>query len=370
MVAQNTFRMKFSQKTRDLECFEDMFITGCMGFPCSGLISNGSLRHCLFLKTPGFRLGKIHIPWVLLCCDRFPLCSVHRPAKVCILQSHLRTRRCVGFWISSHPAFGFPRTYENPPTFGCNRTFCGWGTCRNMRRHVHRCRFRFCHIFSSPSCSCIISPSFWCSLASYQAGILSAQVELKWLMLNRYRRLFHSSREIASGQNVCELMFGISVSNLNFRIKIHSVKQPIQSNSVGSWHVFHCWTSAFDYHLSHGFVILKDIQHSIGTRMCFRLMERDQRWSDRDWCSWLASVFACLVEELPTSFTVALLHLWFLCVFCQRARLLSWRRHRNNCLSVVHMEEGVQARVQVEVEREEQCEGETHGELCIPMILT
>ena len=40
-------------------------------------------------------------------------------------------------------------------------------------------------------------------------------------------------------------------------------------------------------------------------------MERGQYWSDRDWCSWLESVFACLVEELPTSFTVALLHLWF-----------------------------------------------------------
>ena len=34
----------------------------------------------------------------------------------------------------------------------------------------------------------------------------------------------------------------------------------------------------------------------------------------------------------------------------------------NNCLGVVHMEEGVQVRVQVEVGREEQGEGETHGE--------
>ena len=42
-----------------------------------------------------------------------------------------------------------------------------------------------------------------------------------------------------------------------------------------------------------------------------RLMERDQHWSDRDWCAWLESVSACLVECLPTSFTVALLHLWF-----------------------------------------------------------
>ena len=33
----------------------------------------------------------------------------------------------------------------------------------------------------------------------------------------------------------------------------------------------------------------------------------------------------------------------------------------NVCLGVVHMEEEVQARVQVEVGREEQGEGETHG---------
>ena len=31
------------------------------------------------------------------------------------------------------------------------------------------------------------------------------------------------------------------------------------------------------------------------------------------------------------------------------------------CLGVVHMEEGVQVRVQVEVGREEQSEGETNG---------
>ena len=32
------------------------------------------------------------------------------------------------------------------------------------------------------------------------------------------------------------------------------------------------------------------------------------------------------------------------------------------CLGVVHMEEGVQVKVQVEVGREKQGEGETHGE--------
>ena len=41
-------------------------------------------------------------------------------------------------------------------------------------------------------------------------------------------------------------------------------------------------------------------------------------------------------------------------VFCQGARLFGWRRRRDDCLGVVHMEGGVQVRVQVGG-------GETHG---------
>ena len=55
---------------------------------------------------------------------------------------------------------------------------------------------------------------------------------------------------------------------LNFRIKINPVKQPIQSNSVGSWYMSHCGTSAFDDHLDHSFIVFEHIQYSIGTRMC------------------------------------------------------------------------------------------------------
>ena len=44
-------------------------------------------------------------------------------------------------------------------------------------------------------------------------------------------------------------------------------------------------------------------------------MERDQSWSNPDWCAWLELVFACLDECLPTSFPVALLHLWFCWLF-------------------------------------------------------
>ena len=72
--------------------------------------------------------------------------------------------------------------------------------------------------------------------------------------------------EIAFVKNVCELMFGIDVHHLNLGVHINPVKQPIQSNPLGSSHVSHCWTPAFDYHLNHGFMVLKDIQHDTKLR--------------------------------------------------------------------------------------------------------
>ena len=114
------------------------------GFAVAFLWAMGP-KDCLFLITPSFRLGKVHIPWFVFCIDKFLRSCVHQSAKVCILQPHLRTRRCVGLWISSHPALRFPRSHEYPRTFGCKRTSRGWGTCRNMRRQVRRCGFQFCH---------------------------------------------------------------------------------------------------------------------------------------------------------------------------------------------------------------------------------
>ena len=69
------------------------------------------------------------------------------------------------------------------------------------------------------------------------------------------------SCEITFGQNVCELMFGVNVPDLNLGIQFNSVNQPIQSNSVGSGNMSRCGTSAFYYHLNHGFIVLKNVKH-------------------------------------------------------------------------------------------------------------
>ena len=153
------------------------------------------------------------------------------------------------------------------PDFWMQSTLCGWETCRNMRRQVHGCRFRFRH--TSFFSLLFLHPFRHRFRAAYQAGIRSAASRAEMTDDEQLKKIIpFVTCEITFGQNVCELMFGINVSNLNFRTKINPVKQPIQSNSVGSWHMPHCATSAFDYHFNHGFAVLKDIQHSIETRMC------------------------------------------------------------------------------------------------------
>ena len=60
--------------------------------------------------------------------------------------------------------------------------------------------------------------------------------------------------------NVCKLVFGVDILDLNFGVQINSVEQPIKSNSVCSGYVSHRRTSSFNYHLNHGFVVFKDVQ--------------------------------------------------------------------------------------------------------------
>ena len=67
--------------------------------------------------------------------------------------------------------------------------------------------------------------------------------------------------ELALCQNVCELVLGVDIFDLNLWIQINSVKQPVKRNSVGSGYVSHCRTSAFDDNFSHCFVVFKNVVH-------------------------------------------------------------------------------------------------------------
>ena len=66
--------------------------------------------------------------------------------------------------------------------------------------------------------------------------------------------------EMSLCQYVCELAFGVNTFELDFRVQVASVKQPIKSDSVSSRHMSHRGTMSFDYHLDHGFDVFKDVQ--------------------------------------------------------------------------------------------------------------
>ena len=72
--------------------------------------------------------------------------------------------------------------------------------------------------------------------------------------------------EILFCQYICKLVFGVDILDLNLGVQINSVKQPIKSHSVGSRHMSHRRSSAFDDQFHHDFVILKDVQHRTKSR--------------------------------------------------------------------------------------------------------
>ena len=247
------------------------------------------------MKTPGFSFGKIHSTCSLFCCDKFTRCCVHQPAKVCILQSHLRTRRSVGFQISSHLAFKFPRSYEYPRTLGCNRTFGDEelvGTCEDKFIAVD---FDFATILSSPFGSCILFAIVLRQLIKLE--FLAQQVQLKWLMLNKWRRLFHSSRVKLPSVKMSASLCLVSM----YRIWILESRLILQNNQDQLCE-FLTHVSLLDFGLCdhYGFIVLKDTNIALGPE-CVPL---DGTWSMLD-----RSRLVCLV---------GICFLMFGCMFADR----------------------------------------------------
>ena len=85
---------------------------------------------------------------------------VHQPAKVCILQSHLRTRRCVGFRITSHPAFTFPVAVSIPGLLDAIGLFADEELAGKCEDRFIAVGFDFATILSCP---------FWGSLSSWNS---------------------------------------------------------------------------------------------------------------------------------------------------------------------------------------------------------
>ena len=65
-------------------------------------------------------------------------------------------------------------------------------------------------------------------------------------MLNKFKKWFHKSRvKFPVAYDVCALVFGADIIDLDSGIQVNSIKQPVKVNSVGSGYVSHCRTPSF-----------------------------------------------------------------------------------------------------------------------------
>ena len=242
--------------------------------------------------------------------QEFPvlLCRYESPRTLvqnCIFLPHLRARSCVLIVFSRYRSpcalpiwmTGCP---EYPLTFRRNWTLHSRRTCQASEARFN-VGFDFATILPSPFSSCILFAIV--SGQPIELTFWSQQMKLKWLMLNKWRRLFHSSRVkflfVSMSASWClESTYLIRI--LESRL---TVTQPIKSNSVGSGYVSHCWTSAFDDHFNHGFVILKNVQHRAKSG---KLRVRQDIRAGLE--PWFVFGCACLMWCYATSFVV--LDLW------------------------------------------------------------
>ena len=185
-------------------------------------------------------------------------------APFCIFLPHLRTRRCVILiWVSR---YGFPRTLlKNQPYLNKCSEYHPWSldafglsTVEELAS-VFETRFNagfdFATILSSPYPCCIIFAIVFGQLAELK--FWEQQTELKWLILHKWRRLFHSSRVKLPFVNMSGSCCWVSTNLIwNFGSKL------ILSNNQSCATLWsHCRTSACDDHLNHCFILFKDLEH-------------------------------------------------------------------------------------------------------------
>ena len=96
----------------------------------------------------------------------------------------------------------------------CNRIFRGWGTRRDSWRQVYRHKLWFCH--NSFFFLLFLHPLRHRFGAANQAGILSAARRAEMADVEKMKKTVpFITCEIAFGQNLCMLVFGVSVPYLD-----------------------------------------------------------------------------------------------------------------------------------------------------------
>ena len=154
---------------------------------------------------PRLRFRIISFSWISFSLIRqVSLLRLHQPAKVCILEFHLRC--CVEWTCCNVPsATKSPRSSRRPRTCWCNRTRSGIGTWRHeIRRHNHHCWSRLGH---NPFFLLFLN-SFRHLKAANQAEILSAASGAEMANVEQTKKIIPLfTREITFRQDVCDLGF-------------------------------------------------------------------------------------------------------------------------------------------------------------------
>ena len=108
------------------------------------------------------------------------------------------------------------------------------------------------------------SPASCCVLFDIALRLL---MELKWLMLNKHKRWFHSSRVKFPLVSMSASWFLVSMYLIwILGSKLILSSNQLKSNSVGSGNMSHCRASSLDDHLDDSFIVFKDLQQSFLTR--------------------------------------------------------------------------------------------------------
>ena len=160
--------------------------TGSCRFLRAVFVCNRLTWYFIFVNRPGIRFREFPYYLIFLCCDRFPRAVIHQPAKVYIFQLHLRTRCFVRLRSSSRFACRFPCRYEFTGSEDVIRFFADEELAGTVEDKFIAVGLDFATIFSSSFSSYILFAIFWEQLIKLE--FLAQQVDLKWLMLNRWRR--------------------------------------------------------------------------------------------------------------------------------------------------------------------------------------
>ena len=181
----------------------------------------------------------------------FSATSANNPPKYAYFSLPREPDAASGFEFPLASASGFPvDALSIPRLFDAIGWFTDGKLVETFEVMFIATGFDFATILFSSCCSMCL----FANLLEEQVKLKfwAQQKEMKWLMLNNWRRLFHSSRVKLSLYKMSANWCLVSMYQFWILGSRITIKQPIQSNLVGSWHVSHCWTSASDYHLNHG----------------------------------------------------------------------------------------------------------------------